>query len=202
MNKVNKKLILAIISIIVISIMVISIVACDKELTNSDSNNQNSNTSATITVPSADNMFTEKDLEEEVDLEEAATITLSNNSISSSSSSVSISGSTATITKAGTYTISGTLNDGYIVVDAKDEKVTLVLQNADITSSTFAGLYIKDAEKVFLVLQGTNSITTTASTFTQIDDAKVDGALFSSDDICIKGDGSLTISSTSKLQIV
>ena len=55
-------------------------------------------------------------------------------------------GTVITISDAGTYRITGTLDDGQIVIDAgKDDAVTLVLDNANISCSNSAGIYAKQA---------------------------------------------------------
>ena len=64
-----------------------------------------------------------------------------------------MSGSTITITAPGTYVVSGTLNDGQIVVDSDDRgTVRLVLNGADITCSTSAPIYVKNADKTIITL--------------------------------------------------
>jgi len=86
-------------------------------------------------------------------------ITLNGSSISAGSG-VSVDGTTATITKAGTYEITGSLEDGQILVDASGE-VTIILNNADITCSTSSPIYVKEAKKVVITLAdgSVNSIT-------------------------------------------
>ena len=49
------------------------------------------------------------------------TITLSGTSANASGSGVDIDGSVVTITNGGTYTLSGTLSDGRVIVNAKGE---------------------------------------------------------------------------------
>lgn len=50
-----------------------------------------------------------------------------------------------------TYVISGTLENGMLMVDAEDtDKVQIVLNNASITNETSAALYVREADKVFL----------------------------------------------------
>jgi hypothetical protein len=72
-----------------------------------------------------------------------ASITLNGDSAQCDDSSVTIDGSVVTITSGGVYTISGTLNDGQIVVDAsKDDKVELLLNGVDITCTNNAPIYI------------------------------------------------------------
>lgn len=82
----------------------------------------------TVSTASSSEMFTDRDMEIGYDEEISARITLSGDSASSDSDAVQISGSTVTITDEGTYILSGTLNDGMIVVSADDtDKIQLVL---------------------------------------------------------------------------
>ena len=107
---------------------------------------------------SKSDMFTERDLSGEYDEAAALRISLDGTSASitsegtdTTSAGVSIDGSTITISQEGTYILSGTLNDGMIIVDAEDSaKVQIVLNGADITSKTSAALYVKSADKVFV----------------------------------------------------
>lgn len=118
------------------------------------------------------------------------TITLNGNSISTSNTAcVTISSTTATITAAGTYSISGTLNNGQIIVNAPDKAtVRLILNGAAITSTTNAPIFIQTADKAIVILaSGTsNSLTDNAAN-------ENDGALYSKTDLTITGDGTLTV---------
>ena len=99
------------------------------------------------------------------------------------------------INREGTYRISGTLADGQIIVDAdKQEKVHLVLSGADITSASSAPIYVRQADKVFITLEGENFLTNGGS-FEAIDENNIDAAIFSKDDLTLNGEGSLTIAS-------
>ncbi|MFC7531108.1 carbohydrate-binding domain-containing protein [Actinoplanes sp. GCM10030250] len=122
----------------------------------------------------------------------AAEITLSGTSASSSSDGVEVNGSTVTISKAGTYRISGSLTDGQIVVNAPDATVTLVLDGADITSSTTAAIAATEAEQLVIQLADgtTNRLADTAS---YAEDADVNAALFSAGDLTITGGGILEV---------
>ena len=133
---------------------------------------------------------------EEEDLPEYS-ITLNNAQSSSSCSSVIFSGSTVTITQAGSYTLTGSLSDGQILVDAgKESKVRLILDGVSITSSDSAAIYVRSADKVVVSLkEGTSSTLSNGGSFVQTDENNVDAVLFSKDDLTIKGDGSLTVSS-------
>ena len=124
-------------------------------------------------------------------------VTLKGSSITAEGSGATVEGTTLTITSGGTYTISGTLNDGQIRVDTKDEEaVKLVLNGATIACSSSAPLYVINADKTVITLaEGTkNYITDGGSYLAQ--DAESDepnAAVFSNDDLTINGEGSLTV---------
>ena len=123
-----------------------------------------------------------------------ATITLSGNTATSSSGTVRMEGSTIIIEGDGTYVLSGDFT-GMVMVDAnKKDKVQLVLKSANITNPNGAALYVRQADKVFITLEGKSTLTA-GETFTQIDDNNIDGALFSKDDLTINGNGNLEIQS-------
>ncbi len=124
-------------------------------------------------------------------------ITLSDAQSSSSCSSVVFSGSTVTITQAGSYTLTGSLSDGQILVDAGNEsKVRLILDGVSVTSSASAAIYVRSADKVVIsLMDGTSSTLSNGGSFVQTDENNVDAVIFSKDDLTIKGNGSLTISS-------
>ena len=73
---------------------------------------------------------------------EAVSITLNGSTAQADSDAVTVDGSNITITSEGTYILSGTLDNGSIIVDAdKEAKVQLVLNCASIhLSPSKAGL--------------------------------------------------------------
>ena len=152
---------------------------------------------AAASVPEASDMFSDRDYEVGYDETESIFIQLEGSSASCSENQVEISGSTITITEEGTYVLSGTLDDGMILVDAKDsDKIQLVFDNVSIHSETSAPVYIKKADKVFITLpDGTTNSLSNEGTFEAIDDSNIDGCLFSREDLTLNGSGSLTITS-------
>lgn len=104
-------------------------------------------------------------------------------------------GSDVVISEAGTYVISGVLSNGSVIVDASGEdKIQLVLNGAEISSDTYAAIYVKQADKVFITLaEGTQNSLANGGSFVQRDDNNVDGTIFSKDDLTINGSGSLTV---------
>ena len=140
--------------------------------------------------------FSERDLSGSY-ADEVFHITLSGETASSDSDRVSSAGGTVTVSGPGTYLISGTLENGSIVVNAdKQDKVQLVLNGVTIHSDSFASIYVVQADKVFVTLaDGTSSTLENGGRFTQTDDNKVDAVIYAKDDLTINGSGSLIISS-------
>ena len=142
-------------------------------------------------------LFSKRDLSGDYDASEAVCVVLTGSGASADSDAVQINGSTVTITAEGTYILSGTLDDGSIIVDvSKEEKVQLVLSGATIHSETFAAIYVKQADKVFITLAADSvNVLSNGGTFTLIDDNNVDAVIFSKDDLTLNGSGTLQISS-------
>lgn len=149
-----------------------------------------------------DDMFSDRDLSG--DYSECTDITLSKSTASCSDSSVTVADGTVTITKAGTYKLSGTFT-GQIIVNAGDsDKVQLVLDNASITKEGSAALYVANADKVFVTtVSGTeNTLASTGEFATSDDETNIDGAIFSKSDITFNGSGTLNVKCESKHGIV
>lgn len=142
-------------------------------------------------------MFSDRDRKTDYDASRAVTIQLNGTSAQADSDSVRISGTTVSITEEATYMISGTLNDGMLVVNAKDTaKIQLVFNGVSITSGTSAALYVLEADKVFVTLaDGTENTLANGGDFVAIDDNNIDAALFSKQDLTLNGGGSLTVTS-------
>ena len=106
-----------------------------------------------------------------------------------------VEGTVVTITEAGIYNISGTLDDGQIIVDAKGEDVRLMLSGADITCSASAPIYVKQAEVANIWLEdGTENFVTDGPDYVFAEgEDEPDAAIFSKDDLAIEGEGSLAV---------
>lgn len=93
------------------------------------------------------------------------------------------------ITEAGTYILSGETT-GQVTVNTEGN-VRIILNNATITSSEGAAISIENAEKTVLELaDGTTNTVEDAATRT---DEEIDGAIYSSDDMIITGQGTLNV---------
>ncbi|MDR0903257.1 MAG: carbohydrate-binding domain-containing protein [Ruminococcus sp.] len=95
-----------------------------------------------------------------------------------------------TITKGGSYTVTGSVKNGRLIVNAGSEAVTLTLDDVDITSERGPALRIRSAKSVEIKLpKDTNSVLTST---TRDDDSS---AIYSLSDLTVSGSGSLTLSS-------
>lgn len=151
--------------------------------------------------------FSDRDLDSSYDESTAVKISLNGDSADVTGEGASAENGVVTITAAGTYVISGTLNKGQIVVDAADtDKVQLVLDNASITADENAAILMKNADKVFLTLAAgsTNTLADSAQEYVQPEDMEntVDGVVFSVCDLTLNGSGTLNVTAGYKHGIV
>ncbi len=141
-------------------------------------------TSETATAATAADteQFTDRDLAQTADTTNAVSLTVSD-------------GQDIELTEEGVYVISGTASESTIIVNAADTaKIQLVLDGVSITNTDFPAIYVKSADKVFVTLNGENTLSVTG-TFTTDGDTNTDAVIFSKQDLTLNGTGSLTISS-------
>lgn len=113
---------------------------------------------------------------------------------------IDLSQGTQTISSSGIYDVTGTLNDGSLIVDvdkdSDDGIIYLVLNNASITSSTSAPIYVKNAEKVVILLEdGTTNTIYQGSSVKTDESGDPSAAIFSTADLTITGSGTLKVTS-------
>ncbi len=124
-------------------------------------------------------------------------IGLNGDTITVDGSGVVVNGSTVTIGSAGTYSLSGSLTDGQIIVNTEDKAlVQLILNGVQISSSTSAPLYIASAKETVIILADNSSNVVsdgTAYSFPSADADEPNAAIFSKGDLTIAGSGTLTV---------
>nr|MCR5082177.1 carbohydrate-binding domain-containing protein [Parasporobacterium sp.] len=158
MRKIFKNKIRAFLVLALALAMMMSLAACN-------------NSSSSSTSTQADTSYTSIDIEDDIEFPTEpvvgtyngnvdATITLSGDSASvDNADGVTIDGSTITITKAGSYLFTGTLDDGQIVVDTADEsKVEIILNGAKITNDDNAAIYVVSSPKKTHIISATDSV--------------------------------------------
>ncbi|MDE6638909.1 MAG: carbohydrate-binding domain-containing protein [Acetatifactor sp.] len=142
------------------------------------------------TIVDAEAMFTDRDRSGEYDEAECVRIELGSDNV--------------TITEEGVYLLSGSLENGMVIVDAdKTAKVQLVLDNVEISNSNGAAIYVRQADKVFITLaEGTVNTLSGGDSYVSIDDNNIDGVIFAKSDLTINGDGSLNVTAVTGHGIV
>jgi trimeric autotransporter adhesin len=122
-------------------------------------------------------------------------IVLNGNSITSDNAAAEVSGTKVTITSPGTYSITGTLTDGQIIVSTLDSAIVrIILNGANITCSTSAPVFIKNAGKVLIVLaDATDNYITDGKSYALNSDNEPSAAIFSKSYLSFYGSGSLTL---------
>lgn len=119
-------------------------------------------------------------------------ITLNGTSISTTSANVSISGTTATITAGGQYTISGTLTNGQIKVDADSATVKIKLNGVTLANTSTSPFYIKKSKKtIIFVADGTTNSISDATSYSNSDEPNA--CIFSNTYLAFTGTGALAV---------
>ena len=175
-------------AVIMAALVIASFSGCGKSA-------KNNNIASPVALLDTSDMFSSKDLEVGYDESEVTQITLNGSSANVEGSGASVSGSTVTVNKEGTYLLSGTLDNGAIIVDADDKaKVRLIFDGVTVNCDTSAALYVKQADKVFVTLaKGSENPLSNAKDFVAIDDSDIDAVVYSKDDLTFNGSGSLTV---------
>ena len=140
-------------------------------------------------------LFSNRDLNPDYSAPDT-TINLTGDGATVDGAGVTVDGSQITITKEGIYLISGTLNDGQIIVNADSAKVQLVLDNATINCNNSSAIYAVNAKKTFITLaDGTKNVLSDGTDYVFADTEKnePDATIFSHDSLTINGTGELEI---------
>ncbi len=99
------------------------------------------------------------------------------------------------ITKEGTYIVTGSTNNGMLIINVgSEEDVHLILRDCTINSETSAAIYVVSADEVYITLEGDNKLSN-GGAFTAIDSNDIDSVIYSKDDMTMNGSGSVAIDS-------
>ena len=193
-------------------LMVLILTACSAGTSQTDnlvSSGQSSETTTQITtVSSTDDSTVAETLAENAAVHESTAdtswdeasvvaITLDGDTITVSGEGVRVEGSSATIFAAGTYRLSGALDDGQIIVNTDSEAVVrLILDGVSISNSTSAPIYIEKSEEIVIVLaDGTQNTIADGRDYVLANPEtdEPNAAIFSAADLTITGGGALTV---------
>lgn len=136
-----------------------------------------------------DTHYSEQDLSWDASSETA--IDLSN---PTATDGVTVEDGTLTITKAGTYKLSGEYQGQIKVETADSDAVRLVLDNANITNSSGAALNVVNADEVILYsASGTTNTISDGADYTATGEDDPDAVVYSKADMAIAGEGTLKV---------
>lgn len=161
-----------------------------------EENEGSASTDETETLTEASGLLVEystKDLETTYDAESATSIVFSD-TVEITGEGAAAEGGTVTITKEGTYVLSGESEDGSVSVNVtKEEDVILILNGLNLTSKSTSALKVYEADKVILTLaSGTKNVLKDGETYTE-EDLAPDGTIYSKGDLTINGEGELVV---------
>ena len=140
------------------------------------------NNTVTITTPQDD--------EDESWKNNTGTVDLDN--VEVTGDGISVSDNIITISKGGDFEVTGTLDDGQIVIDT-EEKVKLRLSGMSLTNKNGSAVYVKNADKAYITLtDNTENTLTDGENYTSGDENEK-GCITSRDNLEIKGSGSLSV---------
>lgn len=163
-------------SLIAVLVLLLSIAAgcsSDNDISTSSNDSSTSNTESDSSNENSTGNYTSILLEDEI-------------AINGDGAKISDGG--VTITSAGTYTISGVLEDGMIEVDAPYGTVTLILDSVTIKNSNGPAILFKEASEAIVTLEADSE-----NVLSDGGDSDYDGALYSTSTMTIKGEGNLTV---------
>ena len=147
-----------------------------------------SNTAAGQTLD-AQTHYTNEDLT--WDSSDEKTIDLAN---PTATDGVSVENGTITITSGGTYRLTGEYSGQVKIEAAKTDTVRLVLDNAKITNSTGAAInVVSAAEAIIYTAAGTTNTVADGANYTATGDDDPDAAIYSTANLTLTGEGSLSV---------
>ena len=97
-----------------------------------------------------------------------------------------------TITKSGTYNVTGSLTDGLISVSASTSEVRLILNGVTIKNSAGPAIACYEAEDLVIELVGENTLED-GTKYADSYDEDVAGAIYSKSDLTFQGNGTLSL---------
>ena len=147
-----------------------------------------SNTAAGQTLD-AQTHYTNEDLT--WDSSDEKTIDLAN---PTATDGVSVENGTITITSGGTYRLTGEYSGQVKIEATKTDTVRLVLDNAKITNSTGAAInVVSAAEAIIYTAAGTTNTVADEANYTATGDNDPDAAIYSTANLTLTGEGSLSV---------
>ena len=173
----------------------VSMTACSNKSSDTSKGSEASSTNTSTTTNKNTTTLSNKSSEEVETIGDVGTyIKLSDNNTTVEGSGVDVDGNVITINTPGTYSISGKLSDGQIIVNTDKEKKTyIILDGVDITCKSTSPIQILSSEKtVFALADNSENKISDGETYNKTENNQ-DAAIFSKEDLTFIGNGSLEV---------
>ena len=155
-----------------------------EEIVEISTDSETSQTEIPWAIFSSSDLFTDRDLDQTPDLDDAKYYTVSD-------------WEDITITEEWIYVLQWTAEDVTVYVEAwKEDKIQIVLNWVSITNSDFPCIYVKQADKVFITTTDSENTLEITGEFVDDGETNTNWAIFSKDDITLNWVWTLTINST------
>ncbi|OUM65009.1 Non-catalytic module family DOC2 [Piromyces sp. E2] len=146
----------------------------------------------TLTAGPVSCEYKNKDLSDEYDQNSDVNIKCNGNSCTVNGSGATASNGMVTISAAGTYIVSGSLNGQVRIEATKEDFIHLVLNGVTIKSNNGPAIYDTAANKVVITLVGNNSISD-SNNYKVDSEGEPDACIYISSDLSINGSGSVSV---------
>ena len=179
--------------------MMLGLIGCGKQSGNnaaaSKAGTASGLTATAVSTEKMDFTYTDRDLDSSWSAQGATTVVCSQTTAQVTGSGAAVSNGVLTISKAGTFILSGKLTGQIVVCAGEADKLQIVLNGLEVTGKNGPALYIKQADKVFISLAdgSKNALTDSSDYSLGTGEESVDGAIFSKADLTLNGSGALTV---------
>lgn len=185
------------------ALLALTLVACDKDKTpdesGKDTTAQTDGSGQPVETQTDGSVNTSPDNQTPDTTTATVVLTFNGNQLSTSveDTGITVENGAFVITRGGSYELKGDLSNGQIkVAVGKTAKIELILNNFTASCNTSAPLYIESADKATIYLAAGSVNTLTDAPLYQYAnpaDNKPNACIYSSDDLTIKGEGTLNV---------
>ena len=140
--------------------------------------------------------FAQEDYDTAWEADKATVISFTGDSAAITGSGALFSGGTLKIDRAGTYALTGALNNGQILIDAgKNDIVRLIMNGVTVNNELGPAIYAAQSEKLILILadDSVNNISDGYVYKLPDDENEPYAAIYAQDDLSITGNGALNV---------
>lgn len=195
-KKISVQLIIFIISVVILGLSLVFVFS-NKLFNSNNANSSNSEVVSVVKESTEVNSSISSDESKATYTDYTAEIDVSNFDSSKDYLEYDNKTKILTITKAGTYHLTGTNNDLSINVKVgKEDTVYLAVENLNLKSNNTSAIIVEKAKEVIINVNGNENVIEDAKTYTYLIDTEEnepDSCIFSKADLVINGSGTLKV---------